>query len=249
MVAFTPEQRALKYLVYSQDGNAGMITDWLLSLGFTNVYNLEGGFEAWVDQGYPTNQGGEKVAEIIVVAPDESIKVGAEFDVSLVVSELVNFDAGQFDMLVDDSKVELVSVSNGTIGETLFPITIWNKVSAGRYRFVLNMPGAPGVSGGGTLCILRLRAIGAGNMEISIENGLLNDNQAVVIPSEWHKDTVTFFRSGDANRDGLVDRNDIEYVARYIVGLEEDAMDSDIIGDGVVDTRDITALERMMAGL
>ena len=52
-----------------------------------------------------------------------------------------------------------------------------------------------------------------------------------------------------ANADGVVNSADMTAVERIIVGLEAATAGADANGDGLVNTADITRIERIIAGL
>ncbi len=185
----------------------------------------------------------------IVVFVTETVKVGDEFDATVTISQVPNFDAGQFDITIDKTMVELVSISDGGIGGTAIPVSLWHEVSPGVYRVIVNVPGVPGVSGSGSLAVMRCKALKAGNATFGISKGFINDNQAVEIAANWSGDSAVFFLRGDANGDGVVDTADITYIERIIVGLEAVKALADVNGDGQVNTADITTVERIIAGL
>ena len=54
---------------------------------------------------------------------------------------------------------------------------------------------------------------------------------------------------GDANGDGTIDVRDITRVERAITGLDVETTGADANGDGVINVLDITMVERMIAGL
>jgi len=54
---------------------------------------------------------------------------------------------------------------------------------------------------------------------------------------------------GDATEDGLVDARDITKVERIIAGLDTQTPGADATQDGLIDARDITMVERIIAGL
>ena len=54
---------------------------------------------------------------------------------------------------------------------------------------------------------------------------------------------------GDATGEGEVDARDITKVERIIAGLDAATPGADATQDGVVDARDITMVERIIAGL
>ena len=56
-------------------------------------------------------------------------------------------------------------------------------------------------------------------------------------------------RSGDANADGVINSADITKVERIIVGLDSATSGADANGDGVINSADVTKIERTIAGL
>lgn len=187
------------------------------------------------------------MAQITVIAPSE-VKVGDSFEATLQIDTVTAFDAGQFDVLFDPTAMAYDSVVSGKIGDTVIPIAISSMIQPGRLRVILNVPGIPGVSGSGYLAVLKFKAVTAGDKVITIENGFLNDNQAVEIASSWEGCLINFFLRGDINGDGLVNTADISYLERIIVGLEPSTPKADLNGDGKINTADITELERIIAG-
>jgi len=186
------------------------------------------------------------MAEVTVIAP-ENVVVGGEFDVAIKVSTVVDFDAGQFDLIYNKTLMELVSVGNGEIGGTVIPLAVYNpNYSINSMRVVVNVPGIPGVSGEGTLAVVRFRALKSGACEIGVANGFINDNQAHEIVSTYTGDEVQFFRLGDANGDDRVDNLDVTYIGRIICGLTAPTLGADANRDGKVNTADMTTVEIMM---
>ncbi len=56
-------------------------------------------------------------------------------------------------------------------------------------------------------------------------------------------------KPGDANGDGLINTADISKVERIIAGLDSATSGADANGDGLINTADITKIERIIAGL
>lgn len=56
-------------------------------------------------------------------------------------------------------------------------------------------------------------------------------------------------RTGDANGDGLINSADITKVERIIVGLDAATPGADVNGDGNINSADVTKIERRIAGL
>jgi hypothetical protein len=65
----------------------------------------------------------------------------------------------------------------------------------------------------------------------------------------WSFDTIETVVPGDATGDGLVDARDITKVERIIASLDASTPGADATEDGLIDARDITKVEMIIAGL
>jgi len=65
----------------------------------------------------------------------------------------------------------------------------------------------------------------------------------------WSFDTIETVVPGDATGDGVVDARDITKVERIIAGLDAATPGADATEDGLIDARDITKVEMIIAGL
>jgi hypothetical protein len=119
------------------------------------------------------------------------VQPGDAFSVRVIVSGVVNFDAGQFDVTFDPDVLTIDDISpgagiaDGSLDGTPVPVVLVNELSPGVVRVILNVPDIPGVSGSGFLSELRFRAIGADGTAsvIGLTDVLLGDNTAAEIPS------------------------------------------------------------------
>ncbi len=134
----------------------------------------------------------EGIPSVELDAP-AAVAANSDFTVSINISDVAAFDAGQFDVSFDESLVELEDVTAGQMGATEIPVDIWNKMSAGTCRIIVNVPGFPGVSGPGSLAVLHFHAAdsAAGASSLDLSNGFLNTNQGVEIAATWTGDSVT----------------------------------------------------------
>ena len=122
---------------------------------------------------------------VSIDAPAEVVK-GSTFTATVRISDVSAFDAGQFDVSINESLVQLDDITAGQIGTTQVPVDLWTEVSSGTYRIIVNVPGVPGVNGSGSLAVLHLQAASsAGTSAVSLSNGFLNNNLAVQIPATW----------------------------------------------------------------
>ena len=84
--------------------------------------------------------------------PDE-VKPGDVFSAYIMIEDVTDFVAGQFDLSFDSDVITVVDVKNGEIESQDVPILAWNfKPGSNNYiRAVCDLPGADGVSGSGYL--------------------------------------------------------------------------------------------------
>ena len=189
---------------------------------------------------------------VSIDAPAEAAP-GSDFTANVNISEVVDFDAGQYDVSFDASVLRLDNVTSGLIGSTTIPVDIYNEISSGTWRIIQNVPGVSGVSGSGYLAVLHFHVIGSGgdSSTISLSNGMLSNNLAEEIPATWVGDSVniTLVLPGDANGDGYINALDITKVERIIAGLDTETPGADVNQDGNINALDITKVERIIAGL
>jgi hypothetical protein len=114
---------------------------------------------------------------------------------SVDIANVTDFDAGQFDVSFNESVLRLDDVTSGLIDATEIPVTLWNKISPGTYRVIVNVPGVPGVSGSGFLAVLHFHATGsaAESTDINLGHGFLNNNLGEEITATWTGDPVTVY--------------------------------------------------------
>jgi len=108
------------------------------------------------------------------------------------ISEVMGFDASNYDVSFDTSVLRLDNVTSGLIGSTTIPVDIYNEITLGTYRVIQNVPGLTGVSGSGYLAVLHFHVIGSAgdSSTISLSNGMLSNNQAEEITATWTGDSV-----------------------------------------------------------
>ena len=131
---------------------------------------------------------------VSINAPAEVVE-DSDFTATVDITNVADFDAGQFDVSFDDSVLRLDDVTAGLIGTTEIPVSLWNEISPGTYRIIVNVPGVPGVSGSGYLAVLHFHVIGSagGSSAIDLSSGFLNNNLAEEIPTTWNGDSVTVY--------------------------------------------------------
>ena len=128
----------------------------------------------------------QEQVEVKVSAPEE-VEEGGTFDVTIDISEVMDFDSAQFDLSFDSSVVNATNVTDGRLEGKTIPILMWTSVDADTIRVMVNAPGAEGVSGSGYLAKIGFEVKGKGGdgSVLAIANGLLGDKDAMEIPAEW----------------------------------------------------------------
>lgn len=173
---------------------------------------------------------------LVSLAGPTIVAIDQHFSLCVRVSDVQNFDAGNYTILFSPNVLQLESVEAGNIAGKTIPVDIVNQNSPGTWTIVQNLPGLSGVSGGGYLAQLNFRVIGqAGNAtEISFSNGCLGDTNAQSIPAYWFGTTIEVIKPvlrGDVNGDGEVNAVDITATERLIAGLEIEVA-SETVGNG-----------------
>ena len=136
------------------------------------------------------------------VAPD------SHFTARVDITEVLDFDACQFDVTYDPNVIELTDVTGGEIGGTTIPIDMWGFIppgEQGKARVIGNVPGVPGVSGSGYLAELHFHVVGSpGDIsDIELSNGVLGDKDAdPITPVTWVGDSVAVKGPPVADADG-----------------------------------------------
>jgi len=195
------------------------------------------------------------VAGLVTVSIDAPAEAApdSDFTANVNISEVVGFDACNYDVTFDPLVLQLDDVTSGLIDSTAIPVDMYNEISSGTYRVIQNVPGLTGVSGSGYLAVLHFHVIGSqgDSSTISLSNGMLSDNLAEEIAATWVGDSVdiTSVVPGDANGDGNVNALDITKVERIIAGLDAETSGADANQDGNVNALDITKIELIIAGL
>ncbi len=129
----------------------------------------------------------------VTVSIDAPAETGpdSDFTANVNISEVVDFDAGNYDVSFDAPVLRLDDVTSGLIGSTTIPVDIYNEISPGTWRIIQNIPDFPGVSGSGYLAVLHFHVIGSeGSSNISLSNGMLSNILAEEIAATWGADPV-----------------------------------------------------------
>ena len=138
---------------------------------------------------------------ILTMAQKTQVRVNAPevvsgaFNVTIDIYNVADLDSGQFDLSFDPSVVNVTSIDSGSIAGTEVPVDMWRLMEAGRVRVLINLPGATGVSGSGSLATINFVTTGAVKDEsvLDISNGGLFDldTYGEGIPAIWNDCKVT----------------------------------------------------------
>ncbi|MBM2825458.1 MAG: hypothetical protein HW402_1122, partial [Dehalococcoidales bacterium] len=189
--------------------------------------------------------------QVSINAP-EKVPAGGNFTATVGINQVANFDAANYDVSYNPAVLRLINVTAGQINSggnlTAIPVDMWSaNITSGKARIVQNVPGTNGASGAGYLAMLQFGVIGSvgQSSNITLANGVLSDNLAQLIPAAWLGDLVqvSVVRAGDATGDGLIDARDITKVERIIAHLDPPTPGADANQDGRIDAIDITGVE------
>lgn len=205
-----------------------------------------------------TSYGAEK--SFITLSPEVRIDAparvapGSTFTASVNIIQVANLDAASYIVSVNATVLRLLNVTSGSIGDVVIPVDMWNadNTTPGRYAIVQNYPGVGGVSGSGYLACLHFQVIGTTGQvsPINLSNGMLSNILAEEIPATWIGASVAVnIVPGDTTGDGKVDARDITKVERIIVRLDPPTSGADANQDGKIDALDITKVERIIVWL
>ena len=124
--------------------------------------------------------------ELSVNAPEE-VEEGSTFEVSIDVEQIDNLNGAKFDLSFDPSVVNVINVTDGSLGGTTIPAEMWG-VGEGTISVIAAMPGITGVSGSGDLAKVSFEEVGGkryrSELEIIESSVQLVDEEAEFIEVE-----------------------------------------------------------------
>ncbi len=117
----------------------------------------------------------------------ETVYEGSNFSATVDISQVINFDACNYDVSFEPAVLQITGVTGGRIGETDIPVNLWNEIEPGKVTIAQNIPGVQGASGAGYLATLGFQVLGVDGQtsEITLSNIVLSDTMAQIIPAEW----------------------------------------------------------------
>jgi hypothetical protein len=123
---------------------------------------------------------------VSIDAPAE-VDAGTSFIVRVNITDVVDFDACDYNITYDPAVFNMTDATAGLIGGSTIPVELWNEFVSGTVSVVENVPGISGVSGSGYLAELHFDSISeySSTSEIVITDGTLGDNTATQIQAIW----------------------------------------------------------------
>jgi len=131
----------------------------------------------------------ENPVNVSIITPD-IVEMGNNFDLTINISYVKDFDAAQFDVSFDQTIINITGVTAGKINNTNVPLGGWSFIDAGKIRIIVNIPGVSGISGEGYLAKIQFKTISPGTSNINLSDGILGNNLSQGITAEWNNATV-----------------------------------------------------------
>jgi uncharacterized DUF497 family protein len=123
--------------------------------------------------------------------------VSGTFDVTIDIEDVLNMNAGQFDLVFDSSVVNVTDVDDGLVNDTTMRIDEWKFIDSDTIRVISKRPGTHTVSGSGNLAVINFVVTGSGTSLLDISDGKLaaipsdGTTDVAEIPAIWTDDEVT----------------------------------------------------------
>ena len=187
----------------------------------------------------------EAEVTVTVNAP-EYVEEKVTFDVSIDVDHVEDFNAGQFDLVFDHKVIEVKKVTDGSIGDTEIPITMWGEIDSDTIRVFPELSGDTTASGSGYLAQIKFKVKGdeGEGCVLDISGKLVKlieqESGAMLLKKmsvEWIGAEITVGTGGDGDGDDDEEPPEITGVPEEaVVSSEEgESMDFEITVDQRVD--------------
>ncbi len=122
---------------------------------------------------------------VTVNAPEVVLVASDTFNVTIDIKDVLNLNAGQFDLAFDSSVVNVTDVGNGLVNDTTMRIDEWKFVDSDTIRVISKRPGTNTVSGSGYLAVINFTITGSqGGMSVLD----ISDGKLAAIPSDGTTD-------------------------------------------------------------
>jgi hypothetical protein len=157
---------------------------------------------------------------------------GNNFDVEIQIENVDDLDSGQYDIVFNSSVINITNldgdIENGEIGDTEIPIENYYFMNKDTLRLLFNLPGVDGVSGSGTLAVIKFEVVGENgdSSYLNFSEGLLVDKESQQITADW---VGTMVNIGETPAGSL----DTYSVTLYVKNIDDDKLDIHLLIDGV----------------
>ena len=123
----------------------------------------------------------------VEVNASEYVEEGETFVITIDVDNIMDFNAGRFDLSFNSSVVNVTNVEDGRLNGATIPVDPWSFMDKNTIGVILDIRGLTGVSGSGYLAKMSFEVVGDEDDEsvLDISNGQLVNNKAEFIPAEW----------------------------------------------------------------
>ena len=197
------------------------------------------------------------VTGVNIVADSVNTKVGTQVTIPVRVTGLTSLASLDVNVAYDSSKVTVNSVSNGDVVTDSNAALSYN-VANGTVGVAIANP-AETVANGDVLfnLVVTPTAEGTATFTITVDEAYAAENQT--IEATTTAGTLTIAKAdpvgptivkGDADKNGLVEKNDVTTILNYVAGLisstEIDTEAADVNGDSKVTTRDAYIIQKYL---
>ena len=197
------------------------------------------------------------VTGVNIVADSTNAKVGTQVTIPVRVTGLTSLASLDVNVAYDSSKVTVNSVSNGDVVTDSNAALSYN-VANGTVGVAIANP-AETVANGDVLfnLVVTPTAEGTATFTITVDEAYAAENQT--IEATTTAGTLTIAKAdpvgptivkGDADKNGLVEKNDVTTILNYVAGLisstEIDTEAADVNEDGNVTTRDAYIIQKYL---
>lgn len=197
------------------------------------------------------------VTGVKIVVDSTTAKVGTQVTIPVRVTGLTSLASLDVNVAYDSSKVKVNSVSNGDVVTDSNAALSYN-VANGTVGVAIANP-AETVANGDVLfnLVVTPTAEGTATFTITVDEAYAAENQT--IEATTTAGTLTIAKAdpvgptivkGDADKNGLVEKNDVTTILKYVAGLisstEIDTEAADVNEDGNVTTRDAYIIQKYL---
>ena len=187
---------------------------------------------------------------------DTPIHVGDTFTFDVRADSVFNLAGWQFDLVFDPAVLEAVGVNEGDFlksdgGTTFFQSGRIDNAAGKITGLISGRISEGGVSGSGSVLLVRFKAKSAGETGLALQNflfGSVAEESIPAAPLEIHITVEERLLTGDVNRDGVVNILDLIRVAQQLGKSVPANSPVDINGDGIVNIFDLTLVAQGIGG-